>query len=408
MDVTRLLATRTDVDVGEGLKEILTLSGATDVISFAGGFPDPATFPGTALVQLLEEIVESGDTGALQYSPTPGLPSARDYLRDRIEALERRRPAVDELMLTSGAVEAVDLVSKRFCDPGDTVFVEAPTYLGAIMAFRGHQADVVTVETDDDGLRIDHLEKLLRSGPRPKLLYTIPDYQNPRGVSLSDERRTALVDLADRHGFLVVEDVAYRELYFGEAPPASLWARNPDVVVQVGTFSKTFFPGVRLGWAVGPEPVVEQMIVAKQNTDQCAGALGQRLMEEYGRRGLLDQGLTRSRELYRRRRDLMAVALGEWMPQGVRWTTPGGGFFCWLELPAGVDSVELARQARDHGVAFVPGVPFYPDGRGRANIRLAFSRIDGEELEEGCRRLAQLLGGSAEANGISREGSAHG
>lgn len=391
MEINRLLAARTAVDVGEGLKEILSLANATDTISFAGGFPDPATFPGTALVELLEEIVKKGDATAMQYSPTPGIDSVRDYLQQRVESQQGVRPADGELMVTSGAVEAVELLCKRFLDPGDTVLVEAPTYLGAIMAFRGHEADVVGVDTDGDGLRVDRLERMLASGTRPKLLYTIPDFQNPRGVSLSDERRDALVALAERYEFLIVEDVAYRELYLDEEPVATMWSRDPSVVVQVGTFSKTLCPGVRLGWAVGPDVAIDQMIVAKQNTDQCAGALGQRLMEEYGRRGLLDEGLVASRDLYRRRRDRMAAALERSLPENVHWLRPGGGFFVWLTPPEGVDSVALARRARGHGVAFVPGAPFYPDGRGRENIRLAYSRVEGEDIDEGCRRLGELL-----------------
>lgn len=391
MDISGLLAARTSIDVGEGLKEILELANATDVISFAGGFPDPSTFPGAMLVELVDQIVRSGDASAMQYSPTPGVDSVRDYLRSRVEALEGVRPGDGDLMVTSGAVEAVELVCKRFLDPHDTVIVEAPTYLGAIMAFRGHQADIATVDTDDQGLRVDDLSDRLMRGQRLKLLYTIPDYQNPRGVSLSEERRDALVELADRYGFLIVEDVAYRELHFDGAPPTSLWARAPSLVVQVGTFSKTFFPGVRLGWAAGPRDVVDQMIIAKQNTDQCAGALGQRLLEEYGRRGLLDRGLVASRTLYRGRRDRLVAALERSMPDGVRWAVPHGGFFLWLEVDADIDSVALGRQARAAGVTFVPGVPFYPDGRGRRNIRLAFSRVDGAALDEGCRRLGLLL-----------------
>lgn len=391
MELSRLLAARTAANVGEGLKEILRLANATDVISFAGGFPDPATFPGTALVEVLEEIVKSGDASAMQYSPTPGIESVREYLRERLASVEGVRPSAPNLMVTSGAVEALELVCKRFLDPGDIAVVEAPTYLGAIMAFRGHEATIVGVDTDEQGLKVDQLEDLLRSGTRPKVLYTIPDYQNPRGVSLSEERRDRLLELAEHYGFLIVEDVAYRELHFDGPPPRSLWARNSDVVVQIGTFSKIFFPGVRLGWAVGPAPAIEQMVVAKQNTDQCAAALGQRLLEEYGRRGLLDQGVRASRGLYRRRRDRLIAGLERSLPGGVRWLTPRGGFFVWLEMPSAGDSVDLARRAQDHGIAFVPGVPFYADGRGRANIRLAYSRIDGEELDEGCRRLGQLL-----------------
>ena len=386
-----LLAARARVDVGDGLKEILSLANATDVISFAGGFPDPATFPGSGLVDVLEQLVKSGDVTAFQYGPTQGLASTREYLAERLDTQEGRRPAPDELMVTSGAVETLELVGKRFLDPGDLVMVEAPTYLGAIMAFRGFEAELVTVDVDRDGLRTDQASELLHGGRRPKLLYTIPDHQNPAGVTLTEERRRELVSLAREFGFLIVEDVAYREFHFDGAPLTSLWALAPDVVVQAGTFSKTFFPGVRLGWAVGPRQVIDQLVIAKQNTDQCAGAIGQRLTEEYGRRGLLDQALARSRDLYRRRRDRLLTALDEHFPDAVTWTRPQGGFFLWVT--GELDSVTLAHQARERGVSFVPGVPFFPDGRGSNHLRLSFSRVEEDEIDEGCRRLGQLLRG---------------
>jgi 2-aminoadipate transaminase len=210
-------------------------------------------------------------------------------------------------------------------------------------------------------------------------------------VTLSAERRQALVELAQKYGFLVVEDVAYRELGFdGEALP-SLWSLAPDVVAQIGTTSKTFFPGVRLGWAVGPAEIVSQLVVAKQNTDQCAGALGQKLFEEYARRGALDEQLVHSRALYRRRCERMLAAFERTMPAGVTWTRPHGGFFSWVTLPEGVDAAELARSAATAGVAVVPGSPFFPDGRGGSNLRLSFSRVEDELIDEGIERLAALV-----------------
>jgi 2-aminoadipate transaminase len=295
-------------------------------------------------------------------------------------------------MITSGAIEALELLGKSFLDPGDLVFVEGPTYLGAIMAFRSFQANVVAVPMDDNGLVVEGLERALARHGRPKLLYTIPDHQNPAGVSLSSDRRGALVEIVRRHGFLMVEDVAYRELGFTDDRPTSLWTLGPDVVVQVGTFSKTFFPGVRLGWAAGPAEVVAQMVLAKQNTDQCAGALGQRLLEEYGRGGGLEEQAARARELYGRRCTLLLAALDASMPHGVRWTRPRGGFFSWVTLPRSIDTVELAEAALDRKVAFVPGAPFYPDGRGRNTLRLAFSKVDDNVIAEGIERLAEVIG----------------
>jgi 2-aminoadipate transaminase len=380
-------AARTRGDVGSGIAEILAMSGATDAISFSGGFPDPATFPGPVLADLLAEFIEQGDASAFQYAPTPGLPGPREFLASRLEALEGRRPAEGELLITSGAVECMELVGKSFLDPGDVALVEGPTFLGAIMAFRSFEADVRAIPLDGDGLDVDALDAVVQ-GVRPKLLYTIPDHQNPAGVSLSTQRRTSLVELARRHGFLVVEDVAYRELSFhGERPP-SLWSLGPDVVLQCGTFSKTFFPGVRLGWAAGPAEIVQQLTAAKQLTDQCASPLAQRLLEEYGRRGHLDRGIAAARDLYGRRAGLLMDALERHLAGPVEWTRPSGGFFTWLTLPPGADSVAVARRGLHEGVATVPGVPFFPDGRGSEHIRLAFSRVADDDIEVGVRRLA--------------------
>ena len=224
--------------------------------------------------------------------------------------------------------------------------VEAPTYLGAIMAFRGYEADLRGVPMDDDGMRVDVLADLLATGLRPKVLYTIPDHQNPTGLSMAADRRAELVDLARRYHFLILEDVAYRELGFEDTAPPSLWSQAPDVVVQAGTFSKTFFPGVRLGWAAGPSEIITQLVTAKQNSDQCSGALGQRMLEEYGRGGHLARQLVQSRALYARRAALMNEALLAHMPDGTTWTSPRGGFFTWVTAP---DGVELAYRQFGEG-----------------------------------------------------------
>ena len=388
---SELFAERTRGDVGGAILEILALAGNTELIPFAGGFPDPQTFPGERAAAFLDELVAAGDLGPFQYSPTRGLPGPLDALAARLEGQQGRRPADDELLITSGGIEALELVAKSFLDVGDAVVVEGPTYLGGIMAFRGYQAGVTAVALDEHGLDVDALRSLLAGGLRPKLLYTIPDHQNPAGVSLSTERRHALVELARREGFLIVEDVAYRELGFDGGALPSLWSLAPDTVVQVGTTSKTFFPGLRLGWAVGPAEVVAQLTVAKQNTDQCAGALGQKLWERYARTGAMDEQLERSRALYRGRCEQMLAAFERTMPAGVSWTSPQGGFFSWVTLPDGVDATELARSAAAAGVAIVPGTPFFPDGRGSSNLRLSFSRVDDELIDEGVARLAALV-----------------
>jgi 2-aminoadipate transaminase len=386
-----LFAARTREGVGDAIAEILALLAVPGLISFAGGFPDPRTFPRERAAQLLTEFAESSESSAFQYAPTRGLAGPLDALSGRIEATQGRKPAEDELLITSGAIEALELVGKALLDSGDVVVVEGPTYVGALMAFRGFGASVEAVPLDDHGMRVDELAQRLEAGLRPKLLYTIPDHQNPAGVSLSSERREALVELARRHGFLVFEDVAYRELAFRDETLPSLWSLAPDVVVQAGTTSKTFFPGVRLGWAAAPAPVSARLVSAKQNTDQCAGALGQRLFEEYLRRGWLDEQLTASRALYRRKCERMLAALERSMPEGARWTTPAGGFFSWLTLPEGGNAELLARRAVEAGVGIVPGTAFFPDGRGRDQVRLSFSLVDEEAIDAGISTLAELV-----------------
>jgi 2-aminoadipate transaminase len=385
-----LAATRTRGDVGDGIASVLALLGRTDVISFAGGFPDPETFPRERIAALLQEFAAAGELSAFQYGPTRGLAGLLDAFADRLERLQGRRPEDGELLVTSGAIEALELVGKSFLDPGDVVVVEAPTYLGSLQSFRSFEAALVPVTLDEHGLDVEELARRLADGVRPKLVYTIPDHQNPAGVSLAADRREALVELARRYGFLVVEDVAYRELAFADESLPSLWSLGPDVVVQTGTTSKTFCPGVRLGWAVGPAAVAARLVEAKQLTDQCAGALGQRLFEESERRGWIDEQLVRSRALYRRKGERMLRALEASMPESARWTTPRGGFFSWLTLP-GVDAVELAERAADAGVAAVPGTLFFPDGRGADSLRLSFSLVDEEQIDEGIARLGSLL-----------------
>ena len=377
--------------VGDGIASVLAFLGMPDIVSFAGGFPDPETFPRERVAALFEEFAASGEATAFQYAPTRGLAGTLDVLAGRLEALEGRRPAEDELLVTSGAIEALELVTKSFLDPGDLVVVEGPTYLGAIQAFRSFEATLEAVPLDEHGLDVEELERRLRGGMRPKLLYTIPDHQNPAGVTLAAERREPLVDLARRYDFLVVEDVAYRELGFSGETHPSLWSTAPDVVLQAGTMSKTFFPGVRLGWAVGPPDVASRLVDAKQNTDQCAGALGQRLFEESVRRGWIDEQLVRSRALYARKSARLLAALERSMPEGSRWTRPRGGFFSWLTLPPGASSVELAPRAAEAGVGIVPGTLFFPDGRGADSVRLSFSLVDEASIADGIERLGSVL-----------------
>jgi 2-aminoadipate transaminase len=361
------------------------------VLSMTGGFPNPATFPSEELAEIAARLVRDDAAVALQYTPCEGIASVREYLRDRQEQLQGRRPRLEELIVTSGGMECLALVGHALIDPGDAVAVEAPTYLGALMAFAGFEADVHGIPMDEDGLVVDALEERLAAGLRPKFLYVIPEYQNPTGRTLPLERRHALVECCRRHGVLILEDVAYRELPFdGESLP-SLWSLAPEGVLQAGTFSKVFFPGVRLGWAVGPPPVVAQLAAAKQTTDQCAGGLGQRMVEEYGRAGHFERRLPAAREFYAARWRALHAAFRRHLPAGCTWTEPAGGFLTWLTLPEGADTVALRPAATAAGVAYVPGRPFYSGDDGAGELRLSFSHLTEAELDVAVERLASVI-----------------
>jgi 2-aminoadipate transaminase len=380
-------ARRTRLRGGDELTTILAGS-PPGVLSMTGGFPNPKTFPTDELDAIAARLVRDDAAVALQYTPCAGLPSVREYLIDRQQALQGRRPEESELIVTSGGMECIALMCQAMIDPGDAVAVEGPSYLGALMAFAGAEAESVAIPMDEDGLRVDALEERLEDGLRPKFLYTIPEFQNPTGRTLPLERRRALVDVCRRYGVLIFEDVAYRELTFDGTSLPTLWSLGPDVVLQAGTFSKSFFPGVRLGWAAGPEDVVAELAAAKQNTDQCAGGLGQRLVEEYGRAGGFERHLPAARALYASHWAALSAALERHMPAGVSWTEPTGGFLTWVTLPEELDSFELRPRALDAGVAYVPGPPF--NGAPNA-LRLSFSHLGEGELETAVERLAGVI-----------------
>jgi 2-aminoadipate transaminase len=389
-DFSGAFARRTRLRGGGELTAILAGS-PPGVLSMTGGFPNPATFPTDELDELAARLVREDAAVALQYTPCEGLPSVREYLIERQERMQGRRPEHAELIVTSGGMECIALMCQALVDPGDAIVVEAPTYLGALMAFGGAEAELVDVAMDEDGLRVDALAERLEAGLRPKFVYTIPEYQNPTGRTLSLERRRELVELCRRHGVLIFEDVAYRELSFDGSALPTLWSLGPDVVLQAGTFSKSFFPGVRLGWASGPPEVVAQLAVAKQNTDQCAGGLGQRMVEEYGRGGGFERHLPAARTLYASHWAALSAALERHMPDGAAWTEPAGGFLTWLTLPPEVDTIALRPAALAAGVAYVPGPPFHVGDGGANALRLSFSHLTETELETAVERLAGVV-----------------
>jgi 2-aminoadipate transaminase len=361
------------------------------VLSVTGGFPNPETFPTEQLDELVAQILRDDAAVALQYAPSEGLPSVREFLVERQEQLQGRRPETAELIVTSGGMECLTLTCQALLDPGDAIVVEAPTYLGALMAFRGYGPEIHSVPMDEHGMLVDALAERLDGGLRPKFVYVIPEFQNPSGRTLTLERREALVALCRRHGVLILEDVAYREISFDGSALPSLWSLAPDVVVQAGTFSKIFCPGVRLGWAVGPSEVVAQLGAAKQTTDQCAGALGQRLVEAYGRAGHFERQIPVARELYGSHWRTVERALREHLPEGCTWSVPTGGFFTWLTLPEHVDAIAMRGAAIEAGVAYVAGAPFYAGEQGRNELRLSFSFLPEGELAVAVQRLGGVI-----------------
>ena len=389
-DFAHAFARRTRLRGGDELTAILAGS-PPGVLSMTGGFPNPATFPTDEVDEIAARLVRDDAAVALQYTPCEGIASVREYLIERQEQLQGRRPERGELIVTSGGMECIALMCQALIDPGDAIVAEAPSYLGALMAFAGAEAEVVALAMDDDGLRIDVLAERLAAGLRPKFLYTIPEYQNPTGRTLTLARRRALVELCRRHRVLIFEDVAYRELPFHGTPLPSLWSLAPDIVLQTGTFSKSLFPGVRLGWATGPADVIAELAAAKQTTDQCAGGLGQRLLEEYGRAGGFERHLPAARALYASRWAALSAALAHHMPDAVEWTEPTGGFLTWLTLPDGLDTVAMRPAATAAGVAYVPGPPFHVGAGGRNTLRLSFGHLTETELETAVERLAGVV-----------------
>jgi 2-aminoadipate transaminase len=398
------LARRTAGNDGT-LTGILALANAEGVVNFSGGFPAPELFPTEVVGAITADLLATDARMAMQYTPSEGIASTREAIADYLSAAEGVRPAAGDLMITSGGIDAVTLIAKTMLDPGDVVAVEEPTYLGAVTGFLGFDGVMRALPMDDEGVLVEGLAELIAGGVVPKLLYTIPEYQNPSGRTLSAQRRVALVELCRAHRILIVEDVAYRELgFYDEEKLPSLWSLAPDAVVQIGTFSKTFFPGVRLGWAAGPAEVVSQMVVAKQNSDQCAGALGQRMIEAFLRGGHLPAQLARERALYRVRGEAMAAALARYLAPPASWTVPRGGFFSWLRIP-GVDTAALAVAARQANVAFVPGAPFFAERIQHDYLRLSFSRADESEIDDGIARLARVVEQARQQQEVSSDRS---
>ena len=393
-------ALRTQRMTSSAIRELLKLTGAPGIISFAGGLPAPEVFPLAEIAEAAQRVLGEHGPQSLQYSTTEGYLPLRELLvRHMARYGIQVTPA--NVLITSGAQQGLDLVGKLFVNSGDHLLTEEPTYLGALQAFNSYQAQYLTVPIDDDGLRVDRLEEALRAGP--KFVYVLPNFQNPGGVTLALERRWRLVELASHYGVPIVEDDPYGQLrYEGEHLPPLVkidaehhGARNGRPfrggVLYLGTLSKTLAPGLRIGWVVAPEQVIAKLVQMKQGMDLHTSTFAQRVAYEAAHGGFLDRHVRRIRKVYGERRDAMLAALARHFPPGVRWTRPQGGLFLWATLPAGCDSGELLADALAQKVAFIPGRPFYPNGGGERSLRLNFSYSTPEVIEEGIRRLGAAI-----------------
>ena len=373
------------------VRDLFAAASRPDMISFSGGMPEVSRVPASAVAQAAHDAVMHEGACALQYGSSEGRRELRDVIVE-LMAESGVRLGADDLIVTAGAQQGLDLLAKTFLDPGDVIITEGPTYVGALQAFSAYQPHVVCIPMDEHGMRVDLLEQELeRLGPLgAKFIYTIPNFQNPAGVTLTPERRRRLLELARRYDIPVIEDDPYGRLRFEGGHIKPLRALD-DEVIYLGTFSKIFAPGLRLGWVSAPSPILAKLLLVKQAADLCGSAFAQVTAERYfagtrWRRVL--QELTRT---YAQRRSAMLEALEEHFPREARWTTPEGGFFVWLELPSFVDTVTLLAEAVEHGVTFVPGDAFFPDGRGRNCMRLAFCYAEPAAIAEGIRRLAEVV-----------------
>ncbi len=397
-----LFAARTRAMKSSAMREMMALTERPDVISLAGGLPDTSTFEPELYAKLMSKVAAESTARALQYGPTEGMAVMEDCI---VQVMAAEGTSVDpsDLIVTTGGQQVIDLVCKTLIDPGDTIVAEAPTYPGAVPTFGAYQADVVQIEMDGEGMPIDELERTLDElqvqGRRPKFIYTIPNFHNPAGVTMSLPRRRRLVEVARERELLVLEDNPYGLLrYEGQALPTlySLDAANgsdgttSDLVIYLGTFSKILSPGLRLGWAVAPRPVLEKLNLGKQGADLCSSPVTQLFVAAYFAERDWGIYLERLKHLYRRRRDVMLDALSEHFGGRASWTTPQGGLFIWATLQGGVDTTDLL--ARSRGVAFVPGRSAYMDGRrGSSSMRLNFAGVPDEDIVEGIRRIGTIM-----------------
>jgi 2-aminoadipate transaminase len=386
------------------MRDLMAITERPDVISLAGGLPDTSTFPPELFAKLMATVAVDATPRALQYGPTEGIASTVDAIV-QVMAAEGTDVDGEDVIVTTGGQQVIDLVCKTLLDPGDVVVAEAPTYPGAVPSFGAYEADVVQIEMDSDGMPIDELEatldRLEADGRRPKFIYTIPNFQNPGGVTMSLPRRQRLVQVARERELLVLEDNPYGMLRYEGEPLPTLYSLDAssaqrggasDFVIYLGTFSKILSPGLRLGWAVAPGPVLAKLNLGKQGVDLCSSPMTQLFVATYFAEADWRDYVDTLRDLYRRRRDAMLEALATSFPPEAHWTQPEGGMFIWATLPDYIDTTDLlARALQTEKVAFVPGRAAYLDGRGGSSMRLNFSGVDEDAIREGIRRIGKVV-----------------
>jgi 2-aminoadipate transaminase len=389
-DWEQLLARRTARMRASDIREILKVTVRPEIISLAGGLPAPELFPVEEIRQAYDRILESDGAQALQYGASEGYQPLRELVAARLTGMGTPAEA-EQVLITSGSQQGLSLMAKLFLDPGDLVLCENPTYLGAVQAFDSYEAAYRIAGMDDEGMRSDEVDGLLADG-KVKLIYALPNFQNPSGRTMSLERRRRLVEAARRHGVPILEDDPYGELRFEGEPLPSLRSLWPEGVVYLGTFSKILAPGFRLAWVVAPPDLFDRFVLAKQPADLHTATITQMAAYAVAKdEAFLAAHVEQIRDVYRERRDAMLRAMGEWFPPGCRWTRAAGGMFTWVELPGGLDARELLVRALEDQVAFVPGQAFHTDGSGANTLRLNFSNVPPERIEEGIRRLGSAI-----------------
>ena len=385
-----LYATRSGSMSASEVRTLFAVASRPDVVSFAGGMPFVRALPREDILAVVRSVIEEDAALALQYCGGAGLPGLRHTVT-ALMAEEGVEGTPEDVVITNGGQQALDLIGKVFIDPEDEIVVEAPAYVGALSAFSVYEPRFVPIPLDDDGLMVDELESALRGGVRPKFVYTVPNFSNPAGVTMSLERRRRLVAVCREAGVPIVEDNPYGMLRFHGEPLPCLRSLDPSNVIYMGTVSKVFAPGVRVGWVLAETGLLARLTLAKEAADLCSSSLTQLVAERYLEGPRWRDNLEHLVDVYAGRRDAMVEALGEHAPPGTAWTHPAGGFYVWLSLPPGLDSSAMLPVAIERKVAYVPGTAFYPDGRGRDAMRLSFSYPPEDAIREGIRRLGSLL-----------------